>query len=540
MKQNQKIGVILFLLCFAFSCFLTVRSAGVLIDSDASSELVLAHLLSREGGILSQNWFYSTELRVLNTQLVYAPLFRLFSDWTTVRAVGACILLALLAGSYLFMLRQAGCFTVRQRYLSACFLLLPTSVTYARIVLLHCYYVPHLAIGFCLLGLLFAVLRTGRQGEAPSRRKRGLSAFAYLALAFVSGLGGVRQAMVTFAPLLGAVAWLLLFSRGREARKKQLPSFFWALGGTAAFAAGYGVNSLVLSRWFVFKHYGASAFRLPSREQIWSLLLDLLQMLGFHSLGAVSPAVRLLSRAAVAAAALLAAAALWALFRRKNGESQPARLLEVLFPAAMAVSLPLLLFAKEYYILYFIPPLTAAIPMLTAETAGAGRRWPVRAGCAALACVILASSASTASFLLTRRGDSSYRYTGLIFEDMYITDELSGAVNFLTKNGYSFGYATYWNANVITEMTDGAVELENLNPDRTTLHPYYWLTKRAFQDPDYASGPVFLLLSARETALRRNAKPLLNTGRQVYSDEWYTIWRFDDAAAVSRYILRAG
>lgn len=62
------------------------------LDSDMASEQILAHQLAQEGGILSPNWYYSTELRVVNTQLVMAPLFRLFSSWHTVRVLGSAIL----------------------------------------------------------------------------------------------------------------------------------------------------------------------------------------------------------------------------------------------------------------------------------------------------------------------------------------------------------------------------------------------------------------------------------------------------------------
>ncbi|MCI7193052.1 hypothetical protein MR547_07285, partial [bacterium] len=41
------------------------------LDSDMASEMVLASQLNREGGILSTNWYYSTELRVFCEQLLF-------------------------------------------------------------------------------------------------------------------------------------------------------------------------------------------------------------------------------------------------------------------------------------------------------------------------------------------------------------------------------------------------------------------------------------------------------------------------------------
>ncbi len=50
-------------LCFAAVCVYAAKCGTYFIDADMSSELVLARQLSREGGILSKNWYYSSELR---------------------------------------------------------------------------------------------------------------------------------------------------------------------------------------------------------------------------------------------------------------------------------------------------------------------------------------------------------------------------------------------------------------------------------------------------------------------------------------------
>ena len=89
---SNLLSVIFFIGCFAFSAYLTHSASQVLIDSDSASELVLAQHLSQKNAILSTDWCYSTELRVLNTQLIFAPLFKIFSDWSTIRFVGAMLL----------------------------------------------------------------------------------------------------------------------------------------------------------------------------------------------------------------------------------------------------------------------------------------------------------------------------------------------------------------------------------------------------------------------------------------------------------------
>lgn len=39
-----------------------------IVDSDLASEMILSDLLNKEGSIISHNWFYSTELKVVNLQ----------------------------------------------------------------------------------------------------------------------------------------------------------------------------------------------------------------------------------------------------------------------------------------------------------------------------------------------------------------------------------------------------------------------------------------------------------------------------------------
>lgn len=57
-----------------FQIFFMWNHVDHLIDSDMSSEMVLGRLLAKENTIISKNWYYATELRVINTQLIF-PFF---------------------------------------------------------------------------------------------------------------------------------------------------------------------------------------------------------------------------------------------------------------------------------------------------------------------------------------------------------------------------------------------------------------------------------------------------------------------------------
>ena len=149
-------------LFFLFSVIVNIATTyyvtGHFLDSDASSELVLARQLFESGEIISRDWFYSTELRVLNAQLIYSVMFRFFSDWHLIRFFSALTIQTIYILCYGFMLHQGG-FKKSDFYISASLLLLPVSVSYGRIILYHCHYISHIALAFFLMGLLLGFAR---------------------------------------------------------------------------------------------------------------------------------------------------------------------------------------------------------------------------------------------------------------------------------------------------------------------------------------------------------------------------------------------
>ena len=92
-------------------CFLSVYMwvcGDRLTDSDISSEMLLARLLNEEHGLISKNWFYSTELRVLNIQIFYSFFFHIFRDWTMVRVATCIVSYLLMLVGYYYLLHQMG------------------------------------------------------------------------------------------------------------------------------------------------------------------------------------------------------------------------------------------------------------------------------------------------------------------------------------------------------------------------------------------------------------------------------------------------
>ena len=101
------------------------------------------------------------------------------------------------------------------------------------------------------------------------------------------------------------------------------------------------------------------------------------------------------------------------------------------------------------------------------------------------------------------------------------------AAAYLEENGYDFGFATYWNANIVTELTDGKVEVGNIL-DPESLEYFKWSSPVKYYEEAYHQGEVFLLLTAEEAQAYEEARALQN-GEKVYEDGKYVIFVYENA-----------
>ena len=227
--------------CFIFACWRTWQVVYgrmyYLLDSDMSSELVLSHLLRQEHKIVTQDWFYSTELRVFNIHWAFTPLFFLFDNWLKVRQIGTFIVLALMVLSCLYFCWQAG---IRQLFpLIAAVMMTPVSDAYFRILLLTISYPPYITATFFTMGLLFRYMKT------PRRRTRVIQLMIITAFAVLLGTNGLRQLLILYLPLfLGALLLAVLRSPARQG--DTLPELDLATGrmlfGSTAALLGAGIG----------------------------------------------------------------------------------------------------------------------------------------------------------------------------------------------------------------------------------------------------------------------------------------------------------
>lgn len=194
-------------------CFIALKGRKYL-DSDMASEMILANLLNQEGGVLSKNWFYSTELRVFCLQ----PFYRIGlliqpHDWYMARVIGQTLCLIATIASYLYMGHQLGL-----RYnglLSAIAFACPFGTWYLLYGIYGGYYLPHMMLLMLCFGLFLALRKENKHG------RKILQESLFVMLCLVSGLNGVKSIMALFAPLLMASAVLFVQQLHVEGYKRS-------------------------------------------------------------------------------------------------------------------------------------------------------------------------------------------------------------------------------------------------------------------------------------------------------------------------------
>lgn len=421
----------------AFSIGIYARSGRHNLDADMSSELVLAKLLNDEGRLLTDSWYYSTELRILSPVPFYQLGLMLFDSWHAARMFAVTVVLLAFVASVLYMTRAMGLY--QAGLYAAAALVLPLSHYYALLMTFGVFYTPYVSLAFVLIGL------TLRLDEAKGRVRRFV---LLLLLSFWGGLMGVRLLMQCAAPLALA-ATLAMIGRARQcesvgeaARTEQGAMFAGAAVVGFSALAGYLINHLVLSRMFDFADYSSSLIKPFSVSAFLKQIESITQYLGLRG---DRPMLSLGGAADMAAIAvvILIGAGLWAMLTGRLPCGVRVRFAAIFTACALVLGMlvsSMITGAAGYYMTAFVMAVVSAFVFLEVLPC---RLAPLRA--AMLLALVLVFGLEARSFVSAevRTGDANY-------------EEVA---DWLVENGYTQGFATFWNGNVLTEASDGRLEL---------------------------------------------------------------------------------
>lgn len=491
-----------------------------IVDSDLASEMILSDLLNKEGTIISHNWFYSTELKVVNLQWFYRLGLLIFpNDWHLARTFGMAITLALFAAAMLFFVKCAG--LGRAGLWMVGTLLWPFGQHYLVYAIYGGYYLVYTFFYMLVLALVLRSLNADKKHCA-------LQWVLACVITAVAGMNGVKQLMVFHAPLCLAAAILLvlaLHSCGKtdwkaalDACRKEVRLLAASLVTAVAAAAGYFVSNAVLSRMYDFKSYN---FIVWNRDEDW-FTLDRILMDFFHEFGYENGSgVFHFGGIAAAVGLLLGCWMFFCIVRlllRLDKLERNDKLLVLLLVAMLAVCGVAYTYFHEYYLYFWLMNMPVAIAVMAVEIKTEdfhilGARQLLGVGLAA--CFTLCA-------VSTVRQEQEHPYLA--------HKGLNTAAEWLVDNGYTQGYSTFWNGNAMTELTSGKLEVWTLQSlDRDDVPNWLQPKSHLTTDPEHP----FLLIDTETDGPAENAK-LIQYGdcTEVYNDGRYVIYDFADEDAL--------
>lgn len=572
----EKIGLVavwgIFLCSFFFLCYFLRTRIWTLIDSDMSSEMVLAHILKDEHRILSPNWYYSTELRVLYVTQIFALLFNFTDNWLYVRVYGEIIMHILLMLSLWYMMSA---FEKRKLFpLTALFLCLPFSVVYMGYEIDSTAYIPYIIAAFLSIGMTIHTAREMTfhssffQGDSDISTEKHfvirLSVKGTILIvlsilnAFLSSLIGLRQLVMFFLPAFIGSAILIytdvIIRKNKFRESRYLKYLIVCTIDLIASVLGCLVNSLYLSKKYrVFNWSGRKFINFTIGSVIQSIN-GMINNLGFReekmSLSSIW------SNVYAILIFVLCVVIVCSILRHSENRSAESVFLSSFFISNVTVFILLYsLTDMVYYDLYSLPIIVFIFPliMIGADDHLAGKSTTDTDGPEPLPRDSADEPARTYSLLRS----PVWRYTIVLiiliilvigtsartYRDFFRTDKNSqkrDIAAFLTGNDYKNGYATFWNANVMTELSNGALEMYNWE-DAKMLSQIYWIDEtqkwlqKTSHDVERPTGKVFLLFNRSEIDIC-NWREGLTEDNIIYETDDYIVYGYGSFKEMIRTI----
>ncbi len=541
------------------------------MESDFAAEMIFSKLLSETGHyIASPDWYYSTEFRIFYTQLVMVPLFKIFRSWTVIRMLTNFVFYALMLWSYAFLVGPLKVPATR-KILASSLLLVPFSETMAQHVHFGNTYIAHMILMFWVTGLVLRLADPSQGAEAESygasdgtgkaADRADLWQIWYLTaltvLSLICGASGVRYFLSVYGPLVLAGGFLMLQGRnfrvllqsragdektlrqrlsevGAAFRSPEGAIFRCSLGATLIALIGYAFNVTYIRSHYSFTTYENLNFiqvingeLLLHLQNAFGSLLELLGYIPQKEVLGLRGLITVLSFALLGIGAFVT----WQLSHRcrhrsgtsagaqaEQGPDPTERFFVYFFRAAFWLMTFFLVFTyttitPRYYLLV----LALFVPLVLIYDRHEDR-WLQRSLVLGGLCLIL---------LLTE---------GKILYSMAGADKNAGraqAAAFLEEKGYTFGYSTYEHANMLQELSDGAVEAAGIILEDGGMRYFRWSSAEKYYEPGYAKGPVFLLLSEAESEKYADYD-LLQQGREIYREGGYVIYGYPDASSFAQ------
>lgn len=477
-KYKNCISYLILLVVFAFNTYLSLKYGKGNLDSDMSSEMILSDLMNKHGDLLfCSNWAYSSEMRVIYLQAIFRLGLLLFpNNWYYARVFGTSVLLLFLIILFIKLCNLLG--LKKYSVWLAIVLICPFSFDYNYIVVYGAFYIPHILL---YLLLLYLILLYSKEEKIIYLILSGI-------FSLIGGMVGPRIIYNYIFPLfISSLISLIVLSKDKNIGylfNEYFNKYKLVIIQVVCCGIGYLINVFYLLKKYNFYDFNSSKIYLSNFSDLPGLFTKLFNLFGWRDLSSLKNRDYLLSIFSLSFIIILAIAFIWSIknykkFINLNARIELTYIISVPFAILECVVLFLIMDQiKTTYWAPFIPFLLIYIGLFLnySNISSNIKNWILAC---LLVSVALTSVETTIDFIKRDKNGK--------FEDI---------TNYLLDNNLTQGYGTFWNANVLTELSNGKIEMWVLNPDMSEgISIYDWL-----QSKDHLNGvpnntEIFLISS---------------------------------------------
>lgn len=507
--KNGLFGYIVLCLFSILFNYLLYTNIDLLLDSDMSSELVLAELMAKEKTFLPTSWYYSTELRLINTQLVFAPLFLITNNYHLVRIVGCFIIQVILV---LVFYKLTKVLNIKNYIYYVIFFVSANSLVYFDYFIKAPHYFPYLIISFIVFYLLVTIFK-----KTNNREKYTIEFISSCIIALLSCFNSTRQMLTTYIPIFASGFVVVMF---KLLTRKTINKKYLLVVSTIFVFAAIGLligSSDFIKQVYEFSTYGLSVLKIELAD--FSRLLDIVYC-WLNSFGYVNSCGNVYKYISLLIALLLITYSIYVSVKMiLNNNDEISKYLSIFYLS----SFPILSSVFVLTSMYIEPRYFALNTILAYIVIGL---YISKYGTLRIANYLL---------LLFYFFSIINSFVVLSYEvSLRKNDEIISIKNVLEDNNVCNGYATFWNGNILTELSDGKIEvwqyysgidaLDITKEDILDLSKSsYWLQKKShyYNAP---CGKVFLLLNDETNSIDRE----LLEDYKYYDSKKFNLYIFDD------------
>ena len=521
-RENSKVILILVLLAVILGSivYTTASTTDAHVNSDLASEYLLAKQCFLEKSILPLGWHYSTEIYIIGKHLVYAPMFLFTDNLTVVKTLTSLFCCFVLFGACWYVCTQLIIKELWIKLLACTMIISPFSSLTWYVLQWGTFYIPHVVFSLFYIGLFLRILQEFEVGTV-----KRIPIVLFSCLAFLSGLSTIRYILNFQFPLAMVMVIAKVFEKQSNIADVKMfwlkdKRVFFSMLGLLLGGLGYLANNLVLQRLYSFSEWNTIAFCQLGDVSFLDIFRATLQVFGFQEKISVMTPLGIINILIYVMLLVIVVS----LFRALKTKIHPFQKIFLQFFISSFLFNVFIYLNTEFIFRYLVNILVLVVPcvaiMMSTKELTSNTKYAIGVLCSIV--FFTCSFATMQSQFATNANEDK-----------------EAVRDFLLSQDYQFGYGTFWNANVFNYLTNGKIDMGNIDKSNnekgvaviTREYEYdNWLTPERYYSNDYENKPIFLILSQAEYEAARDNATLM-VGKEVYSDQYYKVFEYQSHQA---------